>query len=1076
MSGLSPAPRLHLYQSNRLENLFDALCQLTASPLADPLVPEIIVVQNPGMARWLAQNIAETTGIAANLAFPLPASFFWGIFQKTLGDLPDLSRFEQKILLWRIMAELDALLALPSMTEIAGYLDDDPDGIKRFQLVEKITDTFDQYQVYRPEMLLNWEKGREDHWQAILWNRLTSDNHSHRAALLKQLFAGAKNRTLTTSDLPQRVAFFGINSLAPAYLEIINILQSWIEIHIFHLSPCAQAWDDILPERLLALKRQEWRKNKSDDLSNYFTSGNPLLASMGAMGQEFFSLLMELHPQEHDLYQPPEATTLLGNIQQDILNLQDSTAGEAKVLLQDDQSISFHCCHSPMREVQILHDRLLDLFAADHRLKPADILVMAPDINEYAPFINGIFGAARDNLHLPWSIADRRPRAEQSVLTGFTALLEAITGRFTAPEITAFFDIPAICRRYDLSTTDLPAMRRFIKKAGIRWGLNSQQRNQHLEMVSELHTWQYGLDRLLMGYITGQIDEFCLDILPCASDHTGAASWLGSLAEFITRLTKLYTLSQNAQPPAEWAALLKTLLDDFFDPGSDSADQDGISLLREQISSFAENCKHADFTGKLRLGVIRHHFNALLAEPAGGQAFLGGKVTFCNMVPMRSIPFKVIWLLGMNDTAYPRTSRAPSFDHIAKKPMLGDRSRRDDDRYLFLESLLSARNHLKISWLGRDLQTNAVQPPSVVVAELRDYIDRGWQSDRKTAHTSDILTTEHPLQPFSSRCFNNTAATQSYAGLWLPETDSSPENSFLKQPLPLPAAETETINISQLLRFWQHPVQFFLETRLQLFLHTTDNIIPESEAFTLDHLQSYLINQDIVNQSLTEDKAASRFARMTAEGDFPVGSPGELYKEKLFSQTRELRTTLDSLMRKPIEPTPVDLQVDGIHLTGSMDLLFAEGFVSYRPAQCKGRDLFRLWLNHLLLNLVQPSGAALFSYHAGLDSCVRLDPVENPAQELALLLHNYIAGQQRPLHFYANTAYAWAKAKKPDRMKKARNSWYNRYNYYSNGEEDHPAYTIALRGHDPLDKEFTELAALFFPLIAHLEDKNCVPA
>ena len=306
---------MHLFQSNRLENLFNALCATLIEPLNNPLSPEIIVVQNPGMARWLSQQIALRTGICANFSFPLPAVFIWHIFEQTLGSLPDLSLFDRQVLLWRIQRELDTLLTDPGMAEINAYLAEDNDGGKRFQLAEKISDLFDQYQVYRPAMLLHWEKGGEKHWQARLWRRLTGESKQHRAALLQRFIRTAETGELQTDDLPERISVFGINSLAPAYLEVIERISAFVDTRLFHLSPCRQAWDDILSERLLALKRRTWRKQGLEDLSSYFTVGNPLLASMGTVGREFFSLLMTTNPADQQLYEEAKGDSLLHQMQ-----------------------------------------------------------------------------------------------------------------------------------------------------------------------------------------------------------------------------------------------------------------------------------------------------------------------------------------------------------------------------------------------------------------------------------------------------------------------------------------------------------------------------------------------------------------------------------------------------------------------------------------------------------------------------------------------------------------------------------------------------------------------------------------
>ncbi|RWX49148.1 DNA helicase/exodeoxyribonuclease V, gamma subunit, partial [Candidatus Electrothrix communis] len=901
---------MYLFQSNRLENLFDALCATLTEPISNPLAPEVIVVQNPGMARWLSQQIALRTGISAHFSFPLPASFIWQLFEQTLQGLPDLSRFDRNVLLWRVQNELEFLLAEPGMEEINVYLAEDADGRKRFQLAEKISDLFDQYQVYRPAMLLHWEQGGEGHWQARLWRRLTAENRMHRAALLQRFLQAAELGELRTDGLPERVSIFGINSLAPAYLEVIERVSEFVDIRIFHLSPCQQAWDDILSERLLALKRQSWREQGVDDLSAYFTAGNPLLASMGTVGQEFFSLLMGNAPQEMQLYQEPEGDSLLQQIQSDILNLHDR-GGQGGGLYQgldqgfdqgldqeydqskgalspDDASIRFHCCHSPMREIQVLHDRLLDLFTNDPSLKPADILVMAPDITAYAPAVAGVFGSAPPARHIPWSIADQASRQEQPVIEGFLNLLELQESRFTAPDVMALLENQAILRRFGLAAEDVVLMRSAILEAGIRWGLDQEQRCEQGLADAQQHTWDFGMDRLLLGYLTGPLDEPWQGIMPCSGTVSSMGSWLGGLTDFIRALQALRRRMKARHLPEQWAVLLLGLLENFL--AGDGDNQDGVLILRRTIADFTDHCRLAGFEQHLSLPIIRHWFEERLSEPAGGQSFLAGRVTFCNMVPMRSVPFKVIWLLGMNDLDYPRTQRSPAFDLMAQRPRLGDRSRRDDDRYLFLEALLSARAQLAVSWVGRDQQDNSSLPPSVVVAELRDYINRGWSAGRegKAAQpVAELLTVEYPLQPFSRHCFSGNPKIASYASEWLPKSRPFPACScaFLQGPLPQPEP-CQQVDLSRLVRFWNHPVRFFLEQRMGLRSRYAEEVLPEAEAFFLDHLQKYLLSQEIISTQRAEGaegektQPAPPLYRMQAAGHLPGGRFGHiLYRD-----------------------------------------------------------------------------------------------------------------------------------------------------------------------------------------------------
>jgi exodeoxyribonuclease V gamma subunit len=1070
---------LYLFQSNRLENLFEALCATLAEPVSNPLAPETIIVQNPGMSRWLCQQIAQRNGIAANFAFPLPASYIWKIFEQTLGGLSDLTLFDRNVLLWRVQKELDSLLTDPSMAEINAYLAEDRDGRKRFQLAEKIGDLFDQYQVYRPAMLLYWEQGGEEHWQAKLWRRFTEESKQHRASLLQRFVKAAETGELHQDGLPERLSIFGINSLAPVYLEVIERISEFVDIHIFHLSPCQQAWDDILSERLLALKRQSWRDQGLDDLSAYFTAGNPLLASMGTMGQEFFSLLMTNNPQEIPLYQEPEDDSLLHQIQADILNLHDrgalGTGQEKTPLPADDLSIRFHCCHSPMREIQVLHDRLLDFFAADPDLKPADILVMAPDISRYAPAVAGVFGSAPPARRFPWSIADQASRLEQPVIEGFLTLLELQESRFTAPDVVALLENEAILQRFGLAAEDLVLVRSALLEAGVRWGLDQDHRREQGLGDDYQHTWDFGLDRLLLGYLMGPLDQPWQGILPCSGRVSSLSSWLGGLTGFIRAVQELRKKMKARYQPDQWVELLSSVLDDFL--ADDEDNQDGVLILRRSIADFAEHCRVAGFSQELGLPIIRHWFEGQLSESAGGQAFLAGRVTFSNMVPMRSVPFKVVWLLGMNDLDYPRTQRAPAFDLMARQPRLGDRSRRDDDRYLFLEALLSARNHLCLSWEGRDQQDNSSLPPSVVVAELRDYINRGWSASPEEGEeqpAADTLTVEYPLQPFSRHCFSGNPKTASYASEWLPQAPASSDQplAFVQVPLPPPESYKQ-VDLSRLVRFWNHPVRFFLEQRMGLRSRYEEEVLPEAESFLLDHLQKYMLSREIMNRQRMqvvegdEAQSGSPLYRMQAAGHLPGGRFGHILYRKMEQNTAVLVESLEPIIQERADPEEVQLPLGDIMLTGQLSSLYRTGRVSFRPATLKAGDILQLWIQHLVLLLHAPAKVRPLSVHAALDTMVCFQEVEDPQAELTALLRFFQQGESEPLHFYPKTSYAWAKAKsEAAAWNAARRTWFS--GFYQ-GESDDPAYEIALRAHDPLDQRFAELAELFQPVVTYMQ-------
>jgi exodeoxyribonuclease V gamma subunit len=706
-----------------------------------------------------------------------------------------------------------------------------------------------------------------------------------------------------------------------------------------------------------------------------------------------------------------------------------------------------------MREIQVLHDRLLDLFTADAELKPADILVMAPDISRYAPAVAGVFGSAEQRLRIPWSIADQSRREEEPVLEGFLGLLQLVSSRCTAPETAAVLENLVILTRFHLTENEVPLLRKMISSAGIRQGLDQRGKKD-----AALHTWEAGLYRLLLGCLTGPLDQPWQGIMPISGGLSEGGDWLGSLAEFIRSLQRLKRQTARPLPPAGWAGVLLRLISRFLDSGK-REHEEGLLLLRQQIADFVDNCRRAGFEQPLSLAVLRRHFQQLLAAPAGGQAFLAGRVTFCNMVPMRSVPFKVIWLLGMNDADFPRSQQPYSFDLMAEKRLPGDRNRRDDDRYLFLEALLSARRHFIVSWLGRDQRSNAPRPPSVVVAELCDYINRGWLGkDGKDA--TELLTVEHPLQPFSRRCFDGkNPQTASHRPEWLP-VSGSPAQAFASRPLPKPEQWARQIDLSQLVRFWKHPVRFFLEQRLNLRTFQTDELLlPESETFLLNELEKYSFAEEILGElRCGRPDCAAPLHRRFAAGGLPGGCFSEFLHQKIKTEAKELAAKVEAQLRQPVEPIEINLTVAGVRLIGKITSLCRCGRVTFRPASLKAKDLLQLWIHHLALLLHQPAGVEPCSFHAAKDKMIQLQEVADPETELIRLMQLFQQGCCEPLRFYPETSLAQATGKSVNA------AWLSRYHH--RGESEDPAYQLSLRGYAPLDDpQFAELAELLLPLL-----------
>ncbi|MFN3786165.1 MAG: exodeoxyribonuclease V subunit gamma, partial [Thiothrix sp.] len=515
--------------------------------------------------------------------------------------------------------------------------------------------------------------------------------------------------------------------LSPGYVQLLGVVAQYTDIHVFLLNPCQEYWGDIESEK---------RKHKQQaDRQTYFSVGNPLLASWGRQGRDFIDLLIDAGADLHDvpLFIPPEADTLLAQIQRDILLLQMPTPLPSP---PNKPSLNFHACHSPLREVEVLYDQLLELFTQNPDLTPADVVVMTPDIDTYAPYLDAVFASAPHPL--PYSIADRSPGYAQSVLNLCTQLLKLPQGRGDAESILALLEFAEVREHLGLDETAVLQCRHWIRAVNIRWGIDAHSRSLLGGAPTPEHTWRYGLDRLLLGYAMPSEDLFA-DILPWNELEGSQAELLGRLQQWLDALFALLTWSQQQHTLPEWTQRFRQLLNALV---GENAPLQSVWLALDTLECTAQD---AGFAQPITWQVFQSALAELLDKRSESEGFLGRGITCCALMPMRTVPFRFVALIGMNDGVFPRRDARASFDRMGDKVQRGDRLKRDEDRYLFLESLLSAREWLYISYVGQSAQDNSELPPSVLVSELMDYAERCQPGARET------LLTKHPLQAFSQK-------------------------------------------------------------------------------------------------------------------------------------------------------------------------------------------------------------------------------------------------------------------------------------------------------------------------------------
>jgi len=1079
---------LRLFTSNLLETLAEKLAEVVNVPLKSALDEEIILVQSKGMERWISMELARRHGICANCRFPFPNVFVNEMFRIVIPNIPERTLFDPEVMTWRIMQILPSCVKKQGFESLRTYIEDTGGNLKRYQLSGRIADTFDQYLLFRPEMISRWEKGEEGHWQAVLWRELVkSNNKDHRAALGKAFLAALRKSSSGTYSFPERISVFGISALPRFHMQVLDGISQFTEVNLFLMNPCKEYWGDILSDREIK-KTKDIRKG--DQLTAeelYLERGNSLLSSMGTQGRDFFDLINEFDCEEISSFTDPGEENLLSCIQSDILNLrdrQDESNGKTTVS-QQDSSIHIHSCHSPMREIEVLHDQLLDMFENNPGLMPGDILVMTPDIEKYAPYIQAVFGGPAGNpAHIPFSIADRTVRKEAEIIDTFLAILDLCGSRFEVTQVLAILETPAVQRKFDLVDEDFELIHQWVKETRIRWGIDGESRSQLGLYPCLENTWRAGLDRLLLGYaMPGQNEHMLNGILPFDNIEGSETKILGCFAEFAEQLFTYAACLGRPRKLEQWTRLLTEILEGFFIPDDDTERE--MQVIRQALDALAGFQEMIDFDEEIDINTIKWHLGHYLENTGFGFGFMTGSVTFCAMLPMRSIPFRIVCLVGMNSDDYPRQTVPLGFDLMAKHPRRGDRSRRNDDRYLFLETLLSVREKLYISYVGQNIQDNTTIPPSAIVSELMDYIEEGFTIPG--VKICDHIITRHRLQAFNPEYFKQRATSnesqvsdgrsplfsysmQNFRAAQCLLEERRVQKPFISTGLSEPGEEWRTVDVNDLCIFFGNPARFLLNRRLGIYLEGSA-VLEDREDFEIKGLERYFLGEDLVKRKLAGQDLRELFRLERASGKLPHGTVGEcVYADLSHGVERFAEKTKNYMEKKPLDPLEIDVDAAGFRLVGMITDVYPERLIRYRYARLKPVDYITAWIYHLILNGIGSDSHPKSSMLAGLCGTGKetgwtaweYSPVDNSMEILEMLLEFYRAGLTKPLHYFPQASWAYAeqlleKGKSREyALRKARAAWEG--NDYNRGDSQDLYYRQCFRNTDPLDLEFCRIS------------------
>lgn len=1015
---------LYLHHSNQLEQLAQQFAQLQRENPLTPLAKEHVVVQNSGMGRWLSLQTAKHNGITANIRYLFPAEMTWELLRMVLAEVPEKDPCAPTVMRWRLFATF--LREPDAWPELARYLSG---GVTAaWQLAGQVAKVFDQYLFFRPDWIREWEsgKGASDDWQARLWWRVAGEQQLPHWVRLQERFAHAL-ASINPAVLPKRICFFSVPVLSPGYVQLLGKVAEYLDIHIYLMNPCAEYWGDIEPEK---------RKRKQQaDVQDYFSVGNPLLASWGRQGRDFLDLLIEANADLDDveLFGAANESTLLGRIQSDMLLLR---MPQVMAWNAADTSIAFHACHSPMREAEVLYDQLLALFTAHPDVTPADVVIMTPDIDKYAPYLDAVFSSAP--YPLPFSIADRSPGYAQSITNLCAHLLSIPQGRCDVESVLALLEFEEVRARIGVDEAQVQQCRAWIRAVNIRWGADAGMRPELGGASTPEHTWRYGLDRLLLGYAMPG-EALFNGILPWNEIEGSQAEMLGRLQQLLEAVFELASWGRQAHTLAEWNRRFRHLLDAVV--GDDAP----LQAVWQALDNLEKTLAQAGFEQPLEWAVFQSAVAEQLDKRSESDGFLGRGITCCALMPMRTVPFRFVALIGMNDGIYPRRDARASFDRMGQGVRRGDRLKRDEDRYLFLESILSARDWLYISYVGQSPHDNSELPPSVLVSELLDYLERCAPDCRQA------LLTKHPLQAFSQKYLRGENGLFTYNAYIEPQAGHAASKvcpAFWQDfTLPEPDPAHRSLTLADLIRFYQNPARVFLKERFGLRLGEYAAELPIREPFGLEQYRDRDVRECIFQQLQQALPANAAEPLLRAQGLLPHGKPGELVFRKEADVAEAFFNRIQPLAAW--QCAPFSLMAGDFYLSGTINKLdVTAGRTLYELGKLSYWNWLDVWLHHLALNTLPESVCPHITLIHTPEGSYQLEPVSDAREQLQQLLAWYWQGLQAPLPFFPKSAFGMMDATVP-KLDTALEKWHSKGRY--SGECEKPEYRLLYRDSNPLE-------------------------
>lgn len=778
-----------------------------------------VIVPERLMGTMLKDKITRSSGICANLdCVTLPGPVLEKIYLKNNSTQQLFDFTQAKFLIYQILCQMsiDNSIQEPAL---ANYLivDNHFERGRAFTLATQLGEIFHEYIYLRTEELFNIDKMNLPLWQKQVWNNLQTAIAPCKTYL--DIFSYFMSADLDNVDiqLPSELYIFGLTSIYPSQLQILNKLSEKINIYWYYLAVSHHYYGDLLSTSARAKLEKKYLRKPDlslDDL--YLVDGNPLVANLGQQSREFIELLqandIEVYRFEDNLTIEETRSTFLQLLQNDIRNLRfrideqfrcgenpdfyadplslsvANEKGEICDIANNASSIKINSCHNRMREIQVMFNELAGLFQCTPDISLKDVLITAPDIDDYATYLQGVF----ENEKIVTS--DNRELAISYTLTGNHRVrsyktLETIKFILNFPyhlPVTSLIELlmqAEIQQQLAISSNDIAVIEKWLNDNRVNFGYDATDYQVFGYADYSVHSFRQFLDNLLLGGFINQSTVEQANQIPIIAlngknyrpydnlDYAdlALAHKLILLIDQLQELrSKLYVDQYTWQDLelAEVCQLLNRLQSQIF------SDNEGLLT----INRFIGQLQLQNPQTMVNLPIINQLIDEFY-QNSRTSLNMNGAITCASLRHVRNLPFKYIYILGLNFGEFPREYRPNRLSLLAYDWCIADRNYNLEDKQIFLDTILAAQERLWLSYVGRRETDNSEIKPSAVLKLLITTLGQSFYDFQ--AVNGEILPRynfrniwqQHALHPFHNNRQKN------YSLIWQKITAAAGEQN-----------------------------------------------------------------------------------------------------------------------------------------------------------------------------------------------------------------------------------------------------------------------------------------------------------